>query len=461
MKNRQFHQFCRPLLILALILMVFSVFVCGCSKPEQKTDKPAATPDQSMDPSDFSQQVTIEQYPNWIHNYYKSLKWKTHKSYKKKMSRDVLLKSLELGSNFILNNQKPEGNFNYQYDWLAKKMDTDDNQVRQSGALWGLALIYQYDQNPKVKVGLDKALSFFFKHTSDGPVEGSLIIEYPGEEKCATGTVALVALSIIDYLRTEKATSEDLIPADYEKKLSDMLNGYIAFLKYMYMDNKHFSKEYRIDSGKRSKRHSPYFDGETILCLIKAAKYLGYKELVPLIEESSMQLALDYSINSWRKKHDSDKTKGFFQWSCMAFTEYWDAGWKDKEVMGDYVLAMSWWMIHVHETLKKGLNTGYVYEGLTHAYQIAKARDEKQIIDDLEYTMDKAFYKITSWQIGGPLMDKNNYLIKQMDKANDPIAIGGIMNHKGGLPPHHQLRIDVTQHQMHSVVLLLRHVYKN
>jgi len=435
--------------LLALVVAGLCLCLFACKEKAQET----------AEPSDFGQEVSLEEYPEWLHSYYGSLEWPVHRGYKKRLTRETLEQSLDLGRRFMLENQKDEGNFNYQYDWVNKKMDQSDNQVRQSGALWGVSLMYQYEQRPETKLALDKGLGFFFEHSAEGPVEGSLLIEYPGDSKCSTGTAALVGLAIIEYLRTEKDTAEDLIPEAYEKRLTEKLEGYLAFLKYMHLENKHFSREYNLRRQSRTSRYSPYFDGETMLCLIKAAKYLGYTDLIPLIEGSAMTLARDYTIESWLDEHDSTQTKGFFQWSCMAFTEYWDARWKDWETMGDYVLTLSWWMIHVHDTLSKGLNTAYVYEGLTHAYTIAKSRNEERIIDDLEYTMDRGLYKLTSWQVGGPLRHENRYLRMMQEQADDPLAIGGIMNHKGGRAPHHQLRIDVTQHQMHSVILALRHVY--
>jgi hypothetical protein len=73
------------------------------------------------------------------------------------------------------------------------------------------------------------------------------------------------------------------------------------------------------------------------------------------------------------------------------------------------------------------------------------------------------FYKLTSWQIHGPLADKNEFLKK--NPTTDEWAIGGVMNKaKPAKRPkptttYHELRVDVTQHQMHAVTLALRYVY--
>jgi hypothetical protein len=51
------------------------------------------------------------------------------------LNRAILDRSLELGTQFLLNHQKPEGNFTYIYDWVKQTYDSSDNQVRQAGAM--------------------------------------------------------------------------------------------------------------------------------------------------------------------------------------------------------------------------------------------------------------------------------------------------------------------------------------
>ena len=68
-----------------------------------------------------------------------------------------------------------------------------------------------------------------------------------------------------------------------------------------------------------------------------------------------------------------------------------------------------------------------------------------------------------SGRSGGPLAGKNKFLVKK--GTDDPMAQGGVMNARkpSGAPVTrdvaHQLRIDVTQHQMHAVTLALEEVY--
>jgi len=391
------------------------------------------------------------EFASRIRDYRDSLSW-ANLMVERRLTHDILRDSLALGRQFLVNKQKPGGNFNYQYDFLEKKLDEGDSQVRQAGALWGLALIQQYEGNDASREALDRGLKFFFENSREGPVKGSAVIAYPGEEYCRTGTVALVALAIIDYLRAEAARPGGL-EKGYRDHLENMVKRYLNFLLFMGMKDGHFSEALDLKTGKRAAGSSPYFDGESLLCLVKAARYLGYVELLPAIEFSAMVMAKDYTLEEWRKDPDSKRTKGFFQWGCMAFWEYQDAGWKNAEVFSDCVLSLAWWMIYVHRTLQRPRNTAYAYEGLIHAYLIARKKGHEPALRDLSSVIDTGMYKLTSWQVGGPLQSGNSFLAAL--PGLDPPAVGGVMNHRSEAP----LRVDVTQHQMHAVVLALRHLY--
>ena len=77
------------------------------------------------------------------------------------LNRAVLERSLALGTRFLLAHQKPEGNFDYEYDWRKKTLSEDDNEVRQAGALWGLTLLYLGTPQPELAAAIERGLEFF------------------------------------------------------------------------------------------------------------------------------------------------------------------------------------------------------------------------------------------------------------------------------------------------------------
>ncbi len=381
---------------------------------------------------------------------------------KLEMSDELLEQSFALGSDFLVNWQLPAGNFRYMYDWTEGHWIEDDNQVRQAGSLWGVALCHRYRPSPETQEALDKGLRFWFDSTIPGPEEGTLSLRYGDANEITSGTIALVGLSIIEYVQSDTEISDE-----YRAEMTEKLEGYLAMLQWMQLDTGkhagHISRGFYHDRNKRRGNASPYYDGEALLCLCKAARQLGYTDLVPTIETAARAMAETYTVKAWDKDRDSNQTKGFFQWSSMSFLEYYQAQWKDHELFGDVTLALGYWMTHTHHTLKKGRNHAYAVEGLVSAYQIAVLRGDIAAQTDLLYVIDRSLHKLTQWQVNGPLADLNPFLKKH--PTEDPLAHGGVMNarKRSGADVKKdvssQLRIDVTQHQMHAVTMALEMVY--
>ena len=384
-----------------------------------------------------------DQYLDWVRSYYQDLSFESHPP-PHKLTPELLEESLTLGCDYMAANQKEEGNFNYQYDFVKQKQDPGDSPVRQAGALWGIALCFQSTPTNSVyKKAVEKGIKFFQKHMADGPTPGSSMIAYPGFEESQSGVNALYGLALIDYTRTIR--NHKLEGMDLDLQLGET----IRFLKFMQHENGHFAEEYDLEDEEKSINSSPYYDGETLLCLVKAAKYMdGYQHsLIPIIEEAAPILAKAYTLDAWKEEHDSTETKGFYQWSSMIFAEYYFAEWKNYDLFGDLCIILAHWIVHTHTILERQLNTGYAFEGILSAQAIARDRNFREALGDLEYVIDEGLYKLTGWQVGGPLAHTNKFLKKH--PTTKKIAVGGIMNAKNKAP----LRIDTTQHQMHALMM--------
>ena len=79
----------------------------------------------------------------------------------------------------------------------------------------------------------------------------------------------------------------------------------------------------------------------------------------------------------------------------MVFAEYYFAEWDNFEFVGDLCLMLAHWIIHTHTILDRQLNTGYAFEGILSALAIARDRDSRDVLSDLEYTVDEGLYKLT------------------------------------------------------------------
>ncbi|HAI98820.1 TPA: hypothetical protein DCL30_04795 [Candidatus Peribacteria bacterium] len=359
------------------------------------------------------------------------------------LSRALLDESLALGRGYLLANQKEEGNFNYEYDFLTRAYSTGDNQVRQAGPLWALALIHRDQPSPETRDAVLKGFAFFRAHSKELP-DGRRIVIYPHSKYGETGTVSILSLALIEFLRVETGCPEC---AD----LTEDLDGYLKFLLSQKRKDGQYYEHYAYKDGASMDGTSSYFDGETLLALSKAARYLGHDELKDPVLDSAKRMYHHYVTEALQESQDPAILKSFYQWGTMAYYEIATSGWEDADVYGDHAIEMTHWMIGVHDVLERTFNTGYAFEGIMHAYELARRKGDTDAEALFRDAAQEGLGKLTTWQVGIPVA--NDYL--RAHSTDDPLARGGVMN----AADNPKLRIDVTQHQMHAVLLAREFLY--
>jgi UDP-N-acetylmuramoyl-tripeptide--D-alanyl-D-alanine ligase len=361
------------------------------------------------------------------------------------LQRDQLRQSLALAGRFLLSHQKPAGNFDYEYDFERKRLSDDDNEVRQAGALWGITLVHARSPSPELAAGIEKGLAFF-EGISRKARGGRRCLAYRGAPDGNTGTVALVALAHIDYLRARPADMDDERFARHRARLGE----YLKQLEKSVRDDGLFYGDFESKGCAPRGKSSPYADGEALLALTKAAKYLDFGELMPTVLRAAAAGKKHNIEEALAQDADSNTTKGYYQWSSMAFYELATTnGLAGAGAYGDTVLHLADWMIDVHGTLWRLKNTAYAYEGIVMAYAIATARHDEARAAKLRCVIEVGMSRLLSWQVASPIASP----FAQRGQG-DPLARGGVMNDARDAA----LRIDVTQHQAHATLLTLRHV---
>jgi hypothetical protein len=230
-----------------------------------------------------------------------------------------------------------------------------------------------------------RALAYFNQHSREMP-DGRRFIAYPTDLVGQTNTVALTALTIIDLLRVEPRLPE-------RKELEKQLKGYIQFLLSLRatatpgeaFSGGTFSAYYSTETGMPERTrgggadNSPYSDGETLLALVKAAKYAGYGRLQPQIIESANTMFHDHFEEEAKlilAQNSNDVTspviKGFYQWGAMAYYEIYTSDWRNRHRYGDMAIRMSDWMLNNARITEVGGNTAYSIEGLAVSWEIAR-----------------------------------------------------------------------------------------
>jgi len=359
------------------------------------------------------------------------------------LSRAEADESLALGRAFLLNNLWDEGNFAYEYDWKSKTDSKDDNEVRQAGATWGIALLLHDDpSDTELRDALLEALAFWEKMAVDLD-DGRRLLFYKGGRRGSTGMVSLVALAHIELLRSGAP-----LPPERRARLEKHLDGLLATIRGQRHPSGGFHSYFRTD-GSPFRSPNPYADGEAVLALTKAAKYTGHEELFDIVVPWVKLDRQRNVVQARAKEADSDTTKGYYQWSSMTWYELATSQVADRADFAEWVIELAVWMIDTHRTLRRTRNTSYAYEGIILAYELAREREDPRE-DKLRCVIDQGMRKLTTWQVGHSLAFR---YLRDADPA-DTRARGGIQNTHDESP----LRIDVTQHQMHAVVLHRRYV---
>jgi len=356
--------------------------------------------------------------------------------------------ALNLGAKFLMSRQKPEGNFHYEYDWEKKENSDDDNSVRQAGTTWGLAFLHASEPSPELSKAVLKALKFFEQYSVQDKY--GRFVRYPGEPNGKLGTIALLALAHIDFLRSKPQINEQ-----ESQKLNDHLKGYIKFLlsaETSNGDHKHhvFHGKYK-HSGKPFADDSAYFDGEALLALTRAARHLNREDLwkaIPRLAKGSWEV----NVENWIKQGEDVKEdglkrlKGFYQWSSMAMYELLQTPDEKFEPFQQRILRYADWRLATAKYPLDGEqhNIAVTLEGLTPAYLIAlQAKDSKRA-EKIGCLLRKGIRNLNIMQVGHPEAEGG----ARKAPVKDPHAFGGVQN--GRDSP--KLRIDTTQHQMHAVL---------
>lgn len=351
--------------------------------------------------------------------------------------------AIGLAGDFLLKHQTERGDFTYEYDFVTDETTLEGSQVRQAGALWGVALLHQHAPTEATLAAMEKGLGFWETHsTVDG--KNRRIPRYPGATRGDVGTVALLALACIDFLRAD-------FPLEERERWERFTLEVLAFLVHLRRDDGHWPSSYRVSNGAPMGDPSPYYDGESLLALAKAVRHRGLDSLQPAVMASAERMYAAHVVQAREAEPDSPITKGFYQWGSMSFWEIHDAGWDGEDVWARRTLELANWMIDTHRTLERRKNTAYAQEGIVCAYDLADAIGEDTAAKKFRAVVARGLGKLMTWQVGAPRA--NEYA--RGKGGDDPLARGGVMNAKD----EPVLRIDVTQHQLHAMLLARRHVW--
>lgn len=353
-----------------------------------------------------------------------------------RLTRADLDAGIALAGRYLVAAQRPEGDFLYEVDWKTGAVATDNNAVRQAGATWGVALLHRETRDPAHREALDRALALWDENAVE--TDGVRWCGYPGDKAGRIGTVALVALSLLERLAAPEGLAD---PSATRAKLDALC----AFVARARRPAGGFFGTFDPRTGEHKGAADPYGDGEALLLHVRSGIELGVEERVARALGWAEQDYGRHVAEPLAEEPDPAATKGYFQWSAMSWHALATAG-RDPARWGGRLVEQAVWMVDVHATLSRRKNTAYAYEGIVPAWAWARDVGDDVLARKLACVVHQGLRKLSSWQLGHPLA------LPGLKDAPERWH-GGVQNAADEVP----LRIDVTQHQLHALLLARGH----
>lgn len=358
------------------------------------------------------------------------------------LTATICQEALDLGLQFMLAMVGPDGRVTYEVPLQPGPPDPSRHQVREAGGIWGLSL---YLHRPSLADHQRQAIWNTLERAVHR-LEAMSICQHgfrrpiPEDEPTgALGTAALSGLALVEMLAQADCPER--------QNRSRLLQELIAFILSCRQSSGRYHSRYNLQNGQPLDDPSPYFDGETVLLLAKAARVLGLTAYAVPASTGADAMFEAYAAAAVQHQQLSDDCKGFYQWGSMAMRELHLLQPGERR-WGDRVGAMASWILDVHQVLTRRRNTGYAFEGLVSAYAVARDRGDQPQLRRLRAAIEQGLLRLCSWQLGSSLQ---NQALQSLNPHN-PHARGGVIGGRKDTA----MRIDTVQHQMHALLLAER-----
>jgi hypothetical protein len=348
--------------------------------------------------------------------------------------------SLALGRQYLLNAQRPDGSFVYEVDAVRGTALPGRHIVREMGGVWGIALFHRHDPGPATAEAFARAMRLQDTFAKQARAGGRYLCE-PASREGATNAIAIYALALQDFLAADHPLDPKL-RAKYERDLA----ATVKFLLSLRRPDGFFHSGYDCADGRGLGAPEPYADGEVLLVLVRAFKDAKDPAQRKLVTDSAAAMYVRYVRTAIQVNPANEETKGFYQWGSMAFYHLYRTAWPGTAAYAPRTIAMARWMTDVHDVLSKPRNTGYAFEGLAVAWDLARLTGDDRNQRRIAAAIDAGMSKLLSWQVGSPLAGA---AIPDTFRVT-PRTKGGILTE----PDDPRLRIDTVQHQMHAALLV-------
>ena len=318
--------------------------------------------------------------------------------------------------------QKPDGLFNYEYNFISGTYSKKDNIVRQAGAGYGLAEFYFVSRNESVRDAIVAALRAY-SSLSVQFGSGKLVSLNGRLDTAKAGATALALLTELQYA-----------VASGDQQFDEIRTLWIKGLLALYRQGKGFSKH------PKTEKESPYFNGEIWLALSYFDRFFSQST----VSDSFLKKIDQYLMDSYSRKPRS----AFYQWGVMAAAQRYAATghMRFAEFIAQQTTA---YMDELRPDMRQHANTCSAIEGLATAVGVLEAaRLNERLRARVVQRVKEEMTKNLQFQI------KPNQ--EKIDFGEDRILYSqGIRNFNGAFLNglyRPKIRIDFTQHCLSAMI---------
>ncbi len=175
-----------------------------------------------------------------------------------------IYQAIQDGAAWLLNNARPDGKFNYQYNPNTDRYSKSYNAVRHAGTVYGLLELYRHFQEPAFLEAARRAAPYLYENIGS-PQSGSDLLGIPDGKAWPTGSAALGLLAFVNM--PAEMRTEDY--ARYEEGLGRFLLKMIDDRGYVFQGYLAYKGAKEVNGVKRVNKEPLYYPGESMLALAK------------------------------------------------------------------------------------------------------------------------------------------------------------------------------------------------
>ncbi len=205
---------------------------------------------------------------------------------------EVVNHRLQLALKYLIKSQRPDGLFNYQYDFIRGKYLDRDNIVRQAGAGYGLAEYFSKTRDTAAKDAIVRALKAYAARSIEYG-QGLVLSPDQSLSQAKTGATALALLAELFYFEASR-----------DSQFKDVRQGWLRGLHALLRKGGGFVRK------PGDLEESPYYNGEGWLAMAH------YARLFP--DNAEVQQVLEVVDPYLIERYGGESDIGFIHWGLMA-----------------------------------------------------------------------------------------------------------------------------------------------